>query len=260
MKQGFILRVILPILLLTGCTTVSQIDSDRLSEASDANAQLGLAYMQQGRYELSLLKLNKAVEQDPENADVHYYMAELYRRLDRPKQAEVHFLEALRILPKTELSSQVAAVRNNYAVFLCEHKRFDEAKKYFDMVSNEPLYQERDHLLENMGLCERDKGNLHQAEVFLLKALRENPKLSKSLLAMAQINFDKRQYRQSDIYFSKFLANSSHTAQSLWLALLMERRKGNKDKVANYAVRLKSRYPDSKETRLLQSLEAQEKL
>lgn len=260
MKPGLILRVILPLLLLGGCTTAPQIDSERLKQASTQNAQLGLAYMQQGRYEVSLTKLLKAVDQDPENSDAHHYIAELYRRLDRPKEAEKHYLEALKILPESTLSSHVAAVRNNYAVFLCENKRFGEAKKYFAMVSSDPLYQEKDQLLENMGLCERDKGNLHQAEIFLLKALRVNPRLPKSLLAMAQINFDKQQYQQADIYFTKYIARSGHNAQSLWLGLLMERRKGNKDKVINYAVRLKTKFPDSKETILLQRLEAQGQL
>lgn len=248
----------LVISLLAGCVAEPVVSNSNIKKASEENAKLGLAYMQRGRYETALHKLKKSLKQNPENAEAHQYIAVLYVRLDRPKDAEKHYLAALENMPDSSLSSRVAAVRNNYAVFLCQQKRYDEAKNYFEMVTNDPLYQSRDRLFENMALCEQAKGNLHQAERLYIKALKLNPESRKSLLGMAQINHDKGLNIQAQTYLNKFLKYGEHNAESLWLALLIERQRGNKERVANYSIRLKTKYPDAKETQLLKQLEMQD--
>ncbi len=245
-------------MLLVACVSEPVHENANLRKASEANAELGLAYMKQGRYETALHKLKKAVTQNPGNAEAHQYLAILYDRLDRPEDAERHFKSSLENMPDSTLSSRVAAVRNNYAVFLCKHKRYDEAGRFFDLVSRDPLYQARDRLFENMARCEQNKGDMHQAERLYLQALRLNPKSAKSLLGMAQIDYDKGLYTQAHAYLNKFLKYSAHNAESLWLAILLERRRGNAERVANYSIRLKSKFPDAKETRLLKQLEMQE--
>ena len=259
MKKINYLYVLVIMFVVSGCAAPGKIAPEQLKQASEQNAKLGVGYMRQGRYEVALNKLRKSIDQDPDNADAHHYIAELYRRLGRPDDADKHFKKALDILPDDTLSSHVAGVRNNYAVYLCEQKKYSEAKIYFGKVLEDPLYQERGQLYENMGQCELYKGDLHQAENYFLKALKENPDLTNSLLAMAQLNFDQGLNTQTEIYLNKFLAKSEHDAQSLWLAILIERNKGNKadkDKIANYSVRLKGKYPDSKQTLLLKRLES----
>ncbi len=243
--------------LLVACAAEPVVNESNIIKAAETNAKLGLGYMQQGRYETALNKLQKSIQQNPDNADAHQYLAILYGKLDRPESAEQHFLEALKNMPDTNLSSRVAAVRNNYAVFLCKQKRYEEANRYFKMVSNDPLYQSRDRLFENMAQCEQNKGDLYQAESLFNKALRLNPKLRKSLLGLAQINHDKGLNNQAQAYLNKFLKYSAHNAESLWLAILIERQRGNAERVANYSIRLKSKYPDAKETQLLKQLEMQ---
>ncbi len=245
--------------LLVACAPVPVVNESNLKKAAEENAKLGLAYMQQGRYETSLHKLLKAIKENPENPDAHQYLAVLYGRLNRPKKAEQHFRTALEIMPDSSLSSRVAAVRNNYAVFLCEQKRYDEADSYFKKVMTDPLYQLRDRLFENMGQCAQNKGNLHQAEEFYSKALKLNSKSRKSLLGLAQISYGKGLYDQTQLYLNKFLKyNGTHNAASLWLAVLIQRQRGDNKRMAEYAVRLKSKYPDAKETQLLKQLEMQD--
>jgi len=243
--------------MLAACATEPKVSEDNLVKAADVNAKLGLGYMQKGRNEIALRKLNKSLEQNPDNAEAHQYLAILYSRLDRPEEAEAHFKEALEIMPDSSLSSKVASVRNNYAVFLCRQKRYPEANKYFELVTHDPLYQSRGRLFENMARCEQDKGDVHKAEHLYTKALKINPQLSKSLLGLAQINYDKGLYNQAQTYLNNFLKYSAHNPESLWIAVLIERRRGNADRVANYSIRLKSKYPDSKQTRLLKQLEMQ---
>ncbi|VAX06303.1 hypothetical protein MNBD_GAMMA25-1795 [hydrothermal vent metagenome] len=243
--------------LLAACATQTDLEKGNKYKAAEENAKLGLAYMQQGRYEIALGKLKKAITQNPANADAHQYLAVLYDRLDRPVDADLHFKTALENMPDSSLSSKVAAVRNNYAVFLCKQKHYTEADQFFEMVTQDPLYQSRDRLYENMAQCELNKGNLHQAERLFGTTLKLNPRSRKSLLGMAQINYDKGLSNQAQAYLNKLLKYSTHNAESLWLAVLIEHKRGNAERVANYSIRLKSKYPDSKETQLLKQLEMQ---
>lgn len=244
---------------LIACTAVPVINEGNMKKAAAVNAKLGLAYMQQGRDELALHKLRRALKEDSENADANQYIAVLYGRLKRPKEADQHFKKALKIMPDSSLSSRVAAARNNYAVFLCKQKQYGEAKRYFAMVLTDPLYQLRDRLFENMGQCEQDKGNLHQAEIFYTKALKLNSRLRRSLLGMARISYSKGLYEQTQMYLNKFLKyNSAFNAESLWLEILVQRQRGNEKGVEEYAIRLRSKYPHAKETRMLKQLEIQD--
>ncbi len=245
--------------LLVACTAVPVVNESNMKKAAEVNAKLGLAYMRQGRYEVALHKLRKALKEDRNNADAHQYMAVLYGRLKRPKKAELHFKKALELMPDSSLSSRVAAVRNNYAVFLCRQKQYDKANRYFAMVLKDPLYQLRADLFENMGKCRQDEGNLHQAEEFYSKALKLNPHSRNSLLGLAQLSYGKGLYDQSQEYLNKFLKyNDAFNPESLWLEILIQHQRGNVAGMEEYALRLKNKYPDAKETQLLKKLEMQD--
>ena len=57
-------------LLLAACASNSQ-HKDKPHEAAVYNVQLGLAYMNQGELERAKEKLDRALTQDPNSADVH---------------------------------------------------------------------------------------------------------------------------------------------------------------------------------------------
>ena len=246
-RIGFVAAVLL---FASGCATERYIDEESLKRASDINSQLGVAYMRQGNYELALAKLKKALVQNEDNANAHHYIAELYRRLGKMKDAGIHFNEALSLTPND------SSLQNNYGVFLCAQKKYDKAQKYFDKVLDDPLYKTKAQVYENMGLCAQRKGDIKSAEDNLLRAIKMNKRLPNAYLAIAQINFDKQLYRQSERHLYKYLEMAKHNSQSLWLGILLENRKGNKNRVASYSILLKGKFPDSRETQLLRKLEA----
>ncbi len=250
MKNGFKLFTIGIVLLMTACVSEPQRDSEDINDASDYNAQLGLAYINQGRYDIALAKLKKAIEQNPDNAVAQHYIAELYRRLGEFDKAETHFEKALDLAPKN------SSLLNNYGVFLCDAKRYKEAYPYFDKVLKDPLYPAKGSVYENVGLCAQAQGDIQTAEENLKFALRLNPQSPKSLLAMAQISFDKQKYATARKFYYDYLENARQTPESLWLGILLENRSGNKNRMASYKVLLKGKYPDSKEAALLKKMEA----
>jgi len=249
----FISICLIGLFVLSGCTPVPVRDGVDNSKASDANASLGVAYMMKGNYEVAMRKLKKAIQYNEDNPDAHHYIAELYNRIDENKLAEKHFEIAL------DLAPQDSSIKNNYGIFLCGQKKVKEGVELFENVLNDPLYKNKGKAYENMGVCTLSSGNIFQAKNYFQQALTINKNLPTSLLSMAQIEFDKQHINLAAQYLSRFNKNSTHTAQSLWLGYLIERKLGNKNRTASYSVLLKGKFPDSKEAKLLEKLQSRNK-
>ena len=177
-------------------------------------------------------------------------MAELYRRLNEFDLAQSYFEKAM------DKSKNNSALLNNYGVFLCDRKQYAKAIQNFEKVLKDPIYQRKDLVYENMGVCHLRQGNLLLAEKYLNKAYTTNPRLPVTALNLAQLNFDKQLFDQAFFHYGRYLDMAEQTAQSLWLGYLLEIQKGNKNKAASYAVLLKGKYPNSDEAKLLQKLES----
>lgn len=236
------------VLILTGCTTQTERAGVNNKAASVANAELGVAYLAQGQNKVAMVKLKKAIAYDDENADAHHYIAELYRRLEQNDLSGKHFQKAL------ELKSNDTSIKNNYAIYLCGIGDYDKGLSLLSSVLADPLYRNKDQAYENMGLCAEKQGNVHVAESYFLTALKLNRNLPNSLLGMAKIEFDKQNIQSATTYFERYNKIASHTPQSLWLGVLIERKNGRKGQSGSYAVLLKGRFPDSKEAKYLKKL------
>ena len=251
MKGRVLFMTLLVSILGAGCASQPE-DPNRqrdLEQASDLNADLGLAYMRQGRLDVALDKLEKGIEQNPKNGKAHHYLAELYRRTDKPDEASEHYRKALDLLPRD------MALRNNYGVFLCDQGDYDEAFKYFFQVLDDPVYPDKAGVNENIGICALRKENRHMAREFLNTALKSNPTSPKSLLALAEVEFHYQDYKESYRLFKRYLRHGNHTPQSLLLGYQLEKRRGQLEVADSYAIILKGKYPESPEAKRLYKLE-----
>ncbi|MFO7603019.1 MAG: type IV pilus biogenesis/stability protein PilW [Gammaproteobacteria bacterium] len=243
------------VLFLSACATDpggGRFGGGNMIEASRANSKLGLGYMMQGNNEIALSKLQKAIEQDDKNDDAHHYIAELYNRLDEPVKADKHYKRALQIAPEN------FPLLNNYGVFLCRNDRFKESMAVFEKILANPLFKSKAQTYENMGLCAEDHGNIKMAEEYFRNALRFDARLPTSLLHLAQINFDNESFLSAYGFYQRYLEVGPQIPQSLWLGILLERRKGNKNAVSSYSLVLKNKFGESNEAELLRRLEARE--
>lgn len=240
--------------LLSACTAVKVIEIKDPERASDINAELGLRYMQRKQYKRALGKLKKAVKYNPENAQAYHYLAELYRRLDVYDTAEEYYKKSLEMAPEDP------DTQNNYGIFLCDRGRYDKAYQYFDNILKDPLYSYKADAYENVGLCAYRQGKLKKAETAFKKALSINKRMAKSLIKLAQLSYDHKHISYAYEYFRRYIAIAPHNPESLWIGVLLEKKRGNKNTVASYKVLLKGKFPASKETMLLKNLEAQGKI
>lgn len=238
-------RVVLCLLLglsLAGCATTSS--DDKVKQAAEAHANLGLQYMLNGQHEVAMEKLNRALEHDENNVNANHYMAELFNRLGRFDEADKYFRRAVR------LADNDAALNNNYGVFLCGRKEFDEAEEQFLEALEDPVYRGRLDTMENLGICLLDKPDLKKAEEYLRKVLALDGRRPKTLLGMARINFEQKNYMSTRAYLQRYLEVARHTPETLWLGIRTERILGDRNALASYGMLLRNNFPNAEETRL----------
>ena len=248
MKSLFYVTGLMFLMIVTGCASKTERTGIDAKKASAANSELGVAYLSRGKYETAMNKLKKAIAYDDDNADAHHYIADLYRRLEQNELADKHFKRAL------DLDEENSSLKNNYGIFLCSTGEYEKGLKLFTTVLADPLYSDKGKAYENMGICALKQGNVQHAETHFMTALKFNANLPAALLSLAQITFDKKNINLAELYLNRHNKISQESAQSLWLGVLIERKKGRGGRSGTYALKLKRNFPDSKETKLLNKL------
>lgn len=244
--------IVVSSVVLSACSSTGR-NSDTLTPTADrpdtlaeTNVKLGIGYMQQGKPDLALGRLQRALELEPNLASGHNAIAILYEQLGKLDLAGEHYQRAV------ELKPQDSAAHNNYGTFLCSKRnQLDKAEQQFMEALENPLYDTPEFAYENAGLCAKRKPDMAKAEQYFRKALELNPRLPTSLYQMGLISFDAKRYLPARAYLQRYAEIAKPTPQSLWLGIRIERELGDKNAVSSYSLYLKSNFPDSDEARLL---------
>ena len=129
------IAALLAALLLGACVT----DGNNLTsdpdpiEAARLNTQLGIDYMRKGYFELALEKLERAVDQNEDNAVAHSALAYLYSRNGEIKKADKHYRRAI------ALDKDNPDTHNNYGGFLCAQNRREDGEKHLLIAAQNAL-------------------------------------------------------------------------------------------------------------------------
>ncbi len=232
--------VMLLVLFVAGCAAnKEQIEKD--NRIAETQVRLGIGYMQKGDLKYALEKLDRALEVAPNFAPAHNAMALLMIRLARYDEADIHYKRAVALQPED------GVVLNNYGAFLCDHNRYPEAYEKFEKAAKQPLYKTPALAYENAGLCAVREGNLDKAEQSFRQALKVDGSLTVSMINLARIGLQKKNYLLGRAFIQRFEALASHSAATLALAIEIERGMGNEAQVASYSEMLRSRFPDSEQ-------------
>ena len=225
----------------------TRLSDAQAKRAAEVNADLGNGYLAQGNLELSKIKFEKALEQDPSLPKAHAGYALLMGRLGKAKEAEKHFKRALRADPYN------SDTLNNYGTFLCSQSRIEEAETQFIAAVRDPLYKTPEYAFTNAGRCAMKIPDLDRAEGYYGKALQSNPRFPDALYEMARLYDKKGNHRLAYAYIKKFDQYGTHTASSLWLAFQLSKRVGDRNSEASYSLLLKNKFPDSEEAGYLRA-------
>jgi type IV pilus assembly protein PilF len=251
-ERGFPACVLSAMLIaLAGCavgppSTVKKEDAaTQRQDAARVHTELGQKYLQQGKLEAALEKLDKALEFDPEYVDAHTVIAVLYEAINDPAKAGEHYRRAVELKPKggNEL--------NNYGWFLCRQGHYDEAQGYFDRAIADPFYKTPGIALSNSGTCLLKAGKRDEAEKKLRLALEQRPNDSEALLQLASALYQKGEYFKARAFMQRFESLGQPRADALMLGRNIELKLGNGNAARDYTHRLLQAFPDSEQARSL---------
>ena len=251
MKKLRVTFVFLCLSLLVACNrTATDNGNVRASQTTNnqiavANLRLGAAYMREGNFEKSLVKLNKALDADPEYYATLNVLGVLHQRMGENAEAEKYFKRSL------QKSPDEPTTLNNYGQFLCSTDRLEEAEQAFNKAANNPLYESPEIANANAGTCAMRNQRYEDAEQYFRKALEQNPNVPSALIQMAEINVLQENFLSARAYIQRYSQIRNHTAKSLWIGIQTEKQLGDKDTLASYALLLKNNFPDSEEAKLL---------
>ncbi|MGH8676470.1 MAG: type IV pilus biogenesis/stability protein PilW [Burkholderiales bacterium] len=210
------------------------------------HTELASLYFERGNMGVALEELRVATTADPSYALAHGMFGLVYMELRETQLAEQSFQRGLGLAP------QDSNLNHNYGWFLCQTSRENEAIKYFMQAIRNPLYTSPGRSFAAAGICALRKNEIKDAEQYFLRALRIDPDDPASLLQLGQIRYRQASYDESRQFVSRFNKLVEPTPESLWLALRIERKVGERIAEANFAGQLRRRYPGSREYQLLQ--------
>jgi len=242
------LAILVVAAVLTACASSPEREAERARtrQAVQTQVQLAAGYIERGQLEIARQSLDKALELDDSSPSANSMMGVLQWRLQNYDEAERYFKRSLDTQPVDP------DVQNNYAVFLCARGKHDQAVKLFEQVASNPAYRTPAAAYENAGLCLLRKPAPAAAEQYFRKALERNPQQAKSLLNLARLSYNKRQYLSARGFMQRYFQVAPDSPESLLLAVHIERALRNRNAEASYALRLRNKYPNSPEVAQLE--------
>lgn len=246
-----LLTVIVMLACLSGCASSvgggrddpARVGStmDRVSpvRAAEANTRLGVGYLEQGKLQIALEKLELAVRQDPKHAPAHLALGIINQSIGRNDKAIDHMKTAVALAPGD------GSAHNNYGVLLCRVGRFAEADRQFLAALEDPFYQTPEVILANAGSCARRWGETERAERYLREALEFDPDFGEALFSMSELSFEAGRMLPARGFLQRLESQGELTPEALLLGVRIERALGNPTTAQHYASRLLNSYPGS---------------
>jgi type IV pilus assembly protein PilF len=243
-----LLASVIAALGMSACATDKQ-QATRKHDAANYNMQLGVAYMNQGNLPLAKEKLDKALQENPDDPNVHSARALLNDRLGEQKKADEEFRTALRLAPKDP------DIQNNYAVYLCRTGRTEEGVKGFLGAAHNGLYRTPASAYTNAGVCLHSAHRDDEAAQNFRKALEIRPNFAEAAYQLANLDFQHGRLVQARAETEQYLGSFEATPDLLLLAVRIARAQGDQLSAVRYARRLTLDFPGSDQARALAELD-----
>jgi type IV pilus assembly protein PilF len=210
------------------------------------HTELASMYYSNGNLGVALEELRAAAKADANYAPAYGMYGLVYMQMKDQTRAEESFERALRLAPSD------ADINHNYGWFLCQTGREPASVKYFLQAIRNPLYAMPWRSYSAAGVCTMKMNQLKDAEAFFERALKFEPDEPASLVGLGQIRYRQGNIGEARKLVTRYNKLVTPTSESLWLAVRIERRMGERLQEQAFANQLRRRYPDSKEFQALQ--------
>lgn len=204
--------------------------------------ELAAAYFSRGQSATALAEVRQALISMPDLAPAHALAGLIHASLGDDAQAEQSFRRALQIDPRD------GDTMHNFGWYLCQRRRFADADGQFQAALAQPTYRSVARTLMAQGVCQARGGSLEAAERTLSRSFDLDPANPTTAVSLAEVLLRRGDFERARFYVARVnnqpeLAN----AQTLWLAIRIERRLGNDAQVRELGARLRERFPQSPE-------------
>lgn len=258
-KRSWLVPLVLTASLLAGCnsnppreTGASASEPESMAAISgDArksariHTELGALYFQEGNLAVALEELRVATSADSSYAPAYNVRGLVHMDLRENDEAERDFRQAL------SLAGNDPEINNNYGWFLCQTGRERQSLAYFTAAVKNPLYPTPERAYLNAGRCSEKINDLAGAEAFYQKALRFSRDNTQAKLAMAGLQYKQGNLDEAYRQVQEVHRLNEPNAESLWLAVRLARKLGNRTEEASYMAQLRRRFPSSRETQAM---------
>lgn len=231
---------------LVGCVTTTtgpKVPQANRTEAAESNYNLGRQYYLRGNYEQARTALNRSLEYNSRLAKAHMMLGLTYEQLDIPRLAKEHYELAVRSEPRN------IAVRNAYAVYLCNNDQSDEAREQFERVVSAPDNDDPEVALTNAGVCMQSVSDIATAEAYFRRALDEKSNHPEALLQLMLLKHGGGDSLSARAFLERYMSVAPPSPAILQIAIEIERKTGNDTAECEYMRRLLSEFPTSDESK-----------
>lgn len=221
-------------------------DQTEAERRAAVRVELASGYLARGQYNTALDEVKQALAARPDYRDALNLRGLIYAALGELGLAEDNFRRTLSLYPRD------GDTLHNYGWFLCQQRRWNEAFAQFDLAVAQPQYRGTARSLLAKGVCEARAGRDASALQTLQRAFELDPSNPATAINMAELLLRAGSLERAQFYVKRVNAQPEFVnAESLWLALRIERRMGNRAAVEELGQQLRRRFPQSPQTERL---------
>jgi len=221
-------------------TASDQTDADRRAAV---RMELAALHFNNGQYSTALDEIKLALQAKPELGPAFSLRGLVYASMGEEALADESFNRALQINPRD------ADTLHNRGWFLCQRNKFTEADRFFEQALAVPQYRDTPRTFMAQGVCYARAGKLDEAERKLTQAYELDAGNPTTALNLAEVLYRRGEYERARFYIRRINQRDEFSnAQTLWLALRIENRLGNRGAVDEFGRQLRNRFPQASET------------
>jgi type IV pilus assembly protein PilF len=225
----------------SGVDLVTASDETDVQKRAKIRLELAVGYLEQGQTNIALDEVKLAIAADPRSSDAFSLRGLIYMRLNDFGLARESFNRAISINPRD------GNISHNLGWLACQESRFAEAVLHFDKALASPSYAGSAKTFLAKGICLLRSGDARQAEDNFLRSFELDASNPIATFNLANLLYKRNDLVRSQFYIRRLNNNDYVNAESLWLAVKIERKLGNSQGVIQLSDRLKKQFPTSRE-------------
>ena len=224
---------------------VTESDEPEARKRARIRLELAVGYFEQGQTTVALDELKQSLSADPNFGEAYNLRGLIYMRLNDFRLADESFRRAI------ALNASDANSLHNYGWLMCQQGRHAESMPLFAKALANPQDTDRPKTLMIQGLCQIKAGQRALAEESLTRSYELDAGNPITGYNLALLLFEREELVRAQFYIRRINNSELANAESLWLGIKVEHRLGNRDAEEQLASQLRKRYPQARETALL---------